>query len=244
MSQMSLLPVILVDEQPADEDKSKDLLWVGFDEQDRRYALKTVEPGHPHLPLIEWLCYHLCGLAGIVTPDFAIVKRLNGSEAFGSRWEENAKEFSPAKVSEAEFTTWLTRARADISAMFALDAFMPNVDRHFGNMLFTQTGTRLRALAFDWSRTYFFEPWPWPADCNSAIAWKWLECANPQLTDLKEAASRMARIQSVTGQQVEAILLAAPELWRDNFDCSAAGKWWQDHRDQRATNAIGLLTPS
>lgn len=243
MSQISLIPVVLVDEQPADKSKSKDLLWVGLDEQDRRYALKTVEPDHPYLPLTEWLCYHLCGLAGILTPDFAIVKRMDGSDAFGSRWEENAKEFSPAKVSEADFIIWLTRSQGDVSAMFALDAFMPNLDRHFGNMLFIQTGERMRALAFDWSRTRIFEPWPWLADCNSAIVWKWLT-TNPNLTDLREVATRMKRIQSITGEQVESILLAAPELWRDNFDCAAAGEWWNSHRDQRAADSIELLTKS
>lgn len=242
MSQMSLLPVVLVDEQPADKDKSKDLLWIGFDEQERRYALKTVEPTHPYLPLTEWLCYHLCGLAGILTPDFAVVRRLDGTEAFGSRWEESAKEFSPGKVSDAQFTAWLARSRSDVSAMFALDAFMPNLDRHFGNMLFKQAGERMRALAFDWSRTRLFEPWPWPTDCQSAAAWKWLSAITPPLADMAEVTARMQRIQSITGTQVEAILQAAPELWRDNFDCAAAAQWWQAHKTARAKDTIELLT--
>lgn len=241
MSQMSLLPIVLVDEQPADKEKSKDLLWIGLDEQDRRYALKTVEPHQPHLPLTEWLCYHLCGLAGILTPDFAVVRRIDGTEAFGSRWEESAKEFSPGKVSGAQFSAWLAQSRSDVSAMFSLDAFMPNIDRHFGNMLFVQTGQRLRALAFDWSRTRMFEPWPWPEKCNSAAAWQWLASTSPPFVDLHETAAKMARIQSITGAQVEAILQAAPALWRDNFDCQAAGLWWQTHKDERVKNALKLL---
>ncbi|WP_343734575.1 hypothetical protein [Acidovorax sp.] len=243
MSQMTLLPVVLVDEQPPEPGASKDLLWIGLDEQDRRYALKTVEPGHKYLPLTEWLCYHLCGLAGILTPDFAIVQRLDGSEAFGSRWEETAKQFSPGKVSDAEFIGWLNRSRADISAMFALDAFMPNDDRHLGNILFTQAGGRMRALAFDWSRTRLFAPWPWSADCNSAQVWQWLTGPTPPLVNPKETQDRMDRIQAITGQQVEAILEAAPELWRDNFDCAAAGRWWQSESSKRAEQAIKLLTP-
>lgn len=243
MSQMSLLPVVLVDEQPPEPGASKDLLWIGLDEQDRRYALKTVEPGHKLLPLTEWLCYHLCGLAGIITPDFAIVKRLDGTEAFGSRWEEGAKQFSPGKVSDAEFVVWLTRARSDVSAMFALDAFMPNDDRHLGNILFNQSGARLRALAFDWSRTYFFEPWPWQPTSKSAMVWQWLMQSNPPLANPMETKARMDRIQAITGQQVESILEAAPELWRDNFDCAAAGRWWQSESFKRADLAIKLLTP-
>ncbi len=241
MSQMSLLPIILVDEQPPEPGNSKDLLWVGFDEQDRRYALKTVEPAHKLLPLTEWLCYHLCALAGILTPDFAIVKRLDGSEAFGSRWEENAKQFSPGKVSDAEFISWLTRARADVSAMFALDAFMPNDDRHLANILFTQSGPRLRALAFDWSRACFFEPWPWGPQSNSAKVWRWL-LSMPLMVDHAAVKTRMDRIQAITGAQVETILQAAPGLWRDNFDCAAAGQWWQNQSSTRAKKAIQLLT--
>lgn len=243
MSQMSLLPITLVDEQPPEPGTSKDLLWVGIDEQNRRYALKTVEPHHPLLPITEWLCYHLCGLAGILTPDFAIVTRLDASEAFGSRWEENAKQFSPGKVSDAEFIGWVSRASPDITAMFALDAFMPNEDRHLGNILFTQTGARLRALAFDWSRTHLFSPWPWQPTSNSAAVWHWLRQTNAQWTPPADTRARMARIQAITADQIEAILQAAPALWRHNLDCAAAAQWWHTESSKRAQQAIQLLIP-
>jgi hypothetical protein len=243
MSQMSLLPVILVDEQPPEPGTSKDLLWIGLDEQHRRYALKTVEPGHKLLPLTEWLCYHLCGLAGILTPDFAIVKRLDGSEAFGSRWEESTRQFAPGKVSETELMGWLNRSRADVAAMFALDAFMPNQDRHLGNILFSQTGGRLRALAFDWSRTHLFSPWPWPPNCNSAAVWRWLLQHGNAHSNIADAQARMERIKAITPEQVETILLSAPALWRDNLDCAAAAQWWKTERNPRGEQAITLLTP-
>lgn len=243
MSQISLLPIRLIDEQPADKALSKDLLWIGFDEQDRRYALKTVEPNCPHLPLIEWLCYHLCGLAGILTPDFGIVRRIDGSEAFGSRWAEGAHQFSPGKVSSAEFANWMSKAQADVVSMFALDAFMPNGDRHVGNILFQQTGSRLRALAFDWSRTHFFEPWPWKDDSNSAKLWCWLTHSD-KIQAIKGIRARMERIKSITGEQVQEILEAAPAAWRDTFDCAAAGQWWNSQSSTRAQDAIRLLNTS
>lgn len=160
MSQLSLLPIRLVDEQPADRSQSKDLAWIGLDEQDRRYALKTREPGADYLPLTEWLCYHLCQHCGIPAPEFAVVVRLDGSSAFGSRWVDNAWQINPAATRADELLLRIDRARRDVSAMFAIDAFMPNENRHFGNMLFTHTGARTRALAFDWSRTQLFAPWP------------------------------------------------------------------------------------
>lgn len=239
MNQLPLLPILLVDEQPADPAQSRDLLWVGLDEQDRRYALKTVEPAAPLLPLTEWLCYHLCALAGIATPDFAIVTRLDGSLAFGSRWAENAREFSPARMSEVEFIQLITRTRGDIAAMFALDAFMPNPDRHAGNLLFVQFGPRMRALAFDWSRTRLFEPWPWPADCASAQVWRWLRSIGQD--DGMAAHVAMSRIDVIDSDQIKAILQAAPEPWRDNLDLDAAAHWWQTHHETRTQAALQLL---
>lgn len=241
MSQMTLMPVILVDEQPADKTQSKDLLWIGFDEQDRRYALKTVEPEHPLLPLTEWLCYHLCGLAGILTPDFGVVRRLDGSDAFGSRWEDKAKQFSPGLVSELDFIGWLGRAQGDVCGMFALDGFMPNHDRHFGNMLFLDAGARLRALAFDWSRTGVFAPWPWAPGCQSDKAWAWLR-SNPSLVSLDALRLRSSRIKAITAEQVRDILLAAPEQWRHNFDCDEAADWWASHAHSQADQTVAMMT--
>ena len=120
--QISLIPVQLVDEQPYERGLDKDLIWTGSDEQDRRYALKTVEASNPLLPLTEWLCYHLCNWMGILAPDFHVVVRIDGSLAFGSRWEINARQFSPRRVSDAQFTTWIHQTRQDISGMLALDA--------------------------------------------------------------------------------------------------------------------------
>jgi hypothetical protein len=239
MNQLPLLPVRLVDEQPPEEGKSRDLLWIGIDDQDKRYALKTVVAENPYLPLTEWLCYHLCNLAGITTPDFAIVTRLDQSLAFGSRWEESAKEFSAGKVSDVEFLGWLEKSRGDVAGMFALDAFMPNEDRHIGNMLFVQTGPRLRALAFDWSRTRLFEPWPWPINCNSENTWKWLRSL--KIADIEVTAMRLDRIKAIAPEQILRILDAAPSAWRDNMDMQAAADWWEKNRDQRAKDALKVL---
>lgn len=239
MSQLSLLPIQLVDEQPADRQESRDLLWIGLDEQSRRYALKTVEPANPYLPLTEWLCYHLCGLAGIITPEFAVVIRIDGSKAFGSRWAEGALQFSPAKISQPQMESWLQRSQSDVGSMFALDAFMPNQDRHLGNILFQTIGNRFRALAFDWSRTLIFSPWPWPADSKSASVWAWLSMSN--LADLAAVDLRFQRIKQISAGDVYKILDAAPIEWRDNMNIDAAAKWWQEHRESRSEDAGKLL---
>lgn len=239
--QIQLLPIQLVDEQPFDRTAGKDLLWTGTDEQDRRYALKTVEPGNPLLPLTEWLCYHLCSHAGILTPDFSVVTRLDGSLAFGSRWETDARQFSPSRVSDVQFRTWVNATRADIGAMIAFDAFMPNEDRHFANILFVDTGARLRALAFDWSRTKIFNPWPWPGSCKSWSSWNWLLTA--KMDDMDAVQTRMTRLREITSDKIAMILGAAPPEWRHNFDVDATAIWWDANKAQRADDVIRLLTP-
>jgi len=239
--QIPLIPIQLIDEQPTDRIGTKDLLWTGSDEQNRRYALKTVEPNNKLLPLTEWLCYHLCGAAGILTPEFSVVTRIDGTPAFGSRWETEARQFSPARISDAEFTTWIAQTKADISGMFALDVFMPNVDRHFANILFVDTGARLRALAFDWSRTLLFQPWPWPADCKSERSWNWL--CTTGLQDVSTAENKLSRLREMTGEKILQILRAAPDFWRQDFDIDSAALWWDANKDLRIEQALRLLKP-
>ena len=130
---------------------------------------------------------------------------------------------------------------AQMSAMFALDAFMPNEDRHIGNMLFVQTGPRLRALAFDWSRTRLFTPWPWPASSKSAVTWEWFKGLG--LADGGAIDAHLQRISSITQLQVFDILQAAPHTWRDNLDIDAAAQWWHTNKETRTMDARKVLLP-
>jgi hypothetical protein len=245
LSQLSFMPVRLVDEQPklvAPGVDGDQLQWIGLDEQDRRYALKTIED-HRHLPITEWLCYNLCALAGIITPQFSVVIRLDGSEAFGSLWEQNAKQYSPGVVSHAELATWLARTQSDMAGMFALDAFLPNEDRHMRNVLFVDTGARLRALAFDWSKARLLEPWPWPADSKSSSTWGWMLDHVDRKTTLEATKARMDRICAITGAQVGQILNRAPMTWRQGLNVDALASDWDDLVQERSKAAIKLLEP-
>ena len=237
--QMTLIPIKLVDEPPADKSLGRDIKYLGTDEQGLRYALKTVEPETPLLPLTEWLCYNLCALAGIYAPDYFIVTRLDGTLAFASRWVEGTFNFSPGKNSEAQLMTWLAECSDDLGNMFAIDATLPNQDRNFGNVLFQHTATRLRALAIDWSRAQIFEPWPWPNDCISKQNWGWISSNN--LANMGAVHSKMNRLKAISAEQIKQILEAAPIEWRQNFDVDAAAEFWEQIRDNRIEAALKLL---
>lgn len=238
MSQFSLFPIKLLDEFPADPAQSRDLLFTAIDAQDRRYALKTREPGNPELPITEWMCYHLCELLGIPTPEFAVVERLDGTLAFGSRWELDATQFNKDEHSEAMFARWVEDSSKDISAIYALDAFLPNDDRHAGNFLF-RLGPRLRALAFDWSRAKLFLPWPWDADCNSAGNWNWITHLGLHRPDtIRQTLDTLCNIEP---GKIEHILNQAPREWLDEARVQHLVEWWATSRHARAADVEGIL---
>lgn len=230
MSQMSLLPIRLRDEFEADRSRSKDLLWTGIDEQDRRYALKTREPSNPALPLTEWTCYHLCQLCAIPAPDFAIVTRLDGSPVFGSRWETDVDQMVKDETPPPLLQLWIDEARDDVSAMFMLDCFLPNEDRHMGNILFRRAGRR-RAVAFDWSRTRLFDPWPLHPSTNTARNLEWLK--RNGLYSRPAAEAVIERLREISHTDFRHILDLAPHGWSDSVSKDALEQWWRDRRHSR-----------
>ena len=230
MSQLSLFPIRLVDEFEADRSKSKDLLWTGIDDQDRRYALKTVEPDNPALPMTEWICYQLCLRCNIPAPDFSVVARKNGTMALGSRWEENADQYSPSEVTMVQLALWLSQTTDDVSAMFIFDCFLPNSDRHMGNILFRRTPRR-RALAFDWSRVTLFNPWPLAMSSNTKKNMAWLQ--GHGLYNPRSADSVLDKLRLVTHTDLEEIINAAPNEWGDAVSNAALINWWKTNKDAR-----------
>lgn len=241
--QLSLIPITLEHEEPHDPASSADLKWVGWDTSGQRWALRTTGDPRPDAPMIEWLCYHLCQQCGVRQPDFGVVQRPNGELAFGSKWADNTWQYAPARTPQLQLESWLRDSSADISAMFVIDAFLPNDDRHSRNVLFEATAARVRALAFDWSRARWFEPWPWEGSSNSAQFLAWLKSANLG-QDPNAARQCASRLKALSPQSLKEMLLAAPSAWRENMDIDAAATWWARNAASRADAALGLLFPS
>ncbi|WP_375591579.1 HipA family kinase [Chitiniphilus eburneus] len=241
--QRSLFPVQLANEEPANLGTA-DLKYIGHDNQGRRYALKTLDD-HPLLPLTEWLCYQLCAAAALPTPPFDVVKRLDGTLAFGSRWLDEIVQFNPGKMSNIEFYNLIGEAKLSISAAYTLDAFLPNQDRHWGNFLFERVGTRVNALLFDWSKTFIlddrtpFQPWAWPINCLSDRCLK--QFKEMGRFDLPAANRTLNRINSIPPSAIGQIVAAAPEEWRTNVDEQHIMQWWSDHAGQRCLDTAALL---
>lgn len=84
--QASFLPVRVLREVDSTFDGA-DLKRIARGEDGFDYAMKRIQE-HPHLPLCEWVSYHLCRAVGIQTPDFAVLDCGDTlPPAFGSRIE-------------------------------------------------------------------------------------------------------------------------------------------------------------
>lgn len=237
--QTSLWPVPLVHVEPRSRDESADLWATGEDHAGHRWALRSTRGNRRDAPLIEWFCYRLCDALRIAQPGYAVCQTPDGELVFGSRWEEDAWQFMPQRHTTLELEARMREAAQDIASMLVVDAFLPNDDRHVCNILFRRIGQRWRALAFDWSRARWFEPWPWENDCNSEQVVLWLRSLG--LLD-DQAARRCAQaIESLGASVVLDALMTAPEPWRDNFDPRAAGDWWQQNAAARARKALSIL---
>lgn len=95
MGQQPIFRIKIIAEE-INETGTADLKLIGHGDDSHKYALKTTDD-HPLLPITEWVSYHLCRAIGIPTPDFFIVDRSNGTQAFGSRFETNADQFAPSQ---------------------------------------------------------------------------------------------------------------------------------------------------
>jgi hypothetical protein len=237
MVQQPIFTINIVTEEPP-LTQTADLKLIGYGDDGHRYALKTLED-HALLPLTEWFCYHLCRAVGIQTPDFFIVKRKTNI-AFGSRYEGNADQLDPAKKSPEPIIARLTRLFGDnqkqISAIYGIDFFLPNNDRHLNNFLFRLSGRTSIPLAFDFSQAWVILGLPfgvnaWETGSKSQKAYDFLKAQNWIVSS--ETMSILDKIEQLPDNFVEQVVDSAPVSWLDNFDKQATINYWQTQRKER-----------
>ncbi|MCX8016728.1 MAG: hypothetical protein N2690_02315 [Rhodocyclaceae bacterium] len=236
--QQSLFPVQLKCENAASG--TRDLRWIGTDHAGVRYALRTRDDPQPLAPMTEWLCYHLCQHCGIYQPGFAVVQRTSGELAFGSVWVEDAWQYLLTDHTQMMLEAWLRESASDVSAMLALDAFLPNSDRHIRNILLRRVNGRVRAMAMDWSDVRLTGgTWPWPSGSNSAQTLEYLRSIGAWRA--ATAAQVLHRLKNLTADAVMSVALAAPEAWRDNLDMNALRLWWTEEAGPQLDATASLL---
>ncbi len=129
-----------------------------------RYYLKGDNCGKP-VRASEWLGTFLAETAGIAAPYGTIIERLNGDVVFGSRKlvgvaDEIATQTFLMTPSRTNTSHRVLGLQAVLSQIYALDLFIFNDDRHFGNYLSIDDNGNRRFYAYDFSRSVFWK-WPW-----------------------------------------------------------------------------------
>jgi hypothetical protein len=129
-----------------------------------RYYVKNDSNGKP-VRASEWLGTHLAEAVGIQAPAPAAIKLSNGEVVFGSRRIAGVADdvvtqvflSTPSAMNAAIPVAGLSRV---LSRIYALDMFLFNEDRHFGNYISVDDNGVRRLYAFDFSRAVFWK-WPW-----------------------------------------------------------------------------------
>ena len=112
------------------------------------------------IPHSEWFCSSLAEAVGLACPSFKIIKQLDNSLVFGSRWEGGILEEWWKKALNGDIS--LYEYRPILSRIFAFDHFVHNVDRHLKNYLFREQREGWAVLALDYSRAWLCHGFPLP----------------------------------------------------------------------------------
>lgn len=213
----------------------------GFD-----YAVKSAEK-HPLLPVSEWLCYRLAGALALSLPASAVLVMPDGSRVFGSRIESGLARMEKL-VREGTAPEMFLAACADrLSVVYAIDLFVANIDRHFGNFLFGENSLGQRTvMPIDFGHALLVGGWPLPSI---------LEKPNPTTTHLKilrhmdlfrapAALMALGTLSQINAVTVERWFDQVPVQWIQTQQKNALIDWWNsDDFNARVSKCVEYCQP-
>jgi len=128
------------------------------------YYIKGDAHGRP-IRASEWLGTHIAEAVGIQAPAPVAIERSNGEIVFGSRRIAGVADDLLTRSylmtsSAGNVAVPVTGLSTILSKIYALDMFLNNEDRHFGNYLSIDDNGVRRLYSFDFSRAVFWQ-WPW-----------------------------------------------------------------------------------
>lgn len=244
MFQRQLFPIAVMTTYPNDQG-SADLGMIGLAANGKDYAIKTVLDGNGMIPASEAFCYQLARHILIGTPDFDVIELHDGSHAFGSAWEggvETLKDRAEIlRVLSGEIP--IVGLKSFFSKVYALDLFVNNVDRHFGNYIFRPSYSGKIGLAFDFSRAWFaFNPFGFEATKQCATFTGINAIRYFDQYDRSEAEKCLDKIENLTVDDVNTIISNFPEAWMSEVDRQGFLDWWASHaRKERIEFLKGIL---
>lgn len=202
------------------------LRWTGIASDRWKYAIKRTAD-HPLLPGSEWFCHKLAEAVHLPTPTYRKLRlEEDGTLAFGSRWESEAKQWDTINPADRER---YFRTGINVCRIIGLDLFLPNGDRNLGNFLWHLIDNTPAAMAFDYSEGWSMHgpienPPPLRADCRTLMVMQWLKHIGAlSLQDIGETLGRLTRL---TPRHIGMIADTIPDEWQPPGGKSAIIEWW------------------
>jgi len=210
------------------------------------YAFKQVAPGAEFVPATEWLCGHLSNTCRIHTPPMEILQGLDGRMWFGSRIEGGMQEADQyvMELASGELIKRIPSLPERLSAIYAFDMFVNNIDRHAKNYLFRSSLDGAVLLAFDYSLAWLahgaeLETYPSPGS-NTKQLRAFLDTLYG--FDLASAEKVLNVIQGLPADWIDGPVSAMPGEWQQGVDVATAVAWWKsDERAIRCETIKGAL---
>jgi hypothetical protein len=195
----------------------------GFD-----YAVKTIED-HAMLPFSEWFCYQIAQTMGVSCPGCAILVMPDGSHAFGSRLQKDMQHMQDYIAKGQSPEDFLKNCDDRMSVIYAMDLFIANIDRHFGNFLFgTNSMGQLTVMPIDYSHAWWVGGWPLRDITSHA------NITNNNINILRAlglwhsapALMALASLSQVRANTVQGWLNQMPPSWLSEADKNTLVTWW------------------
>ena len=239
MQPQVLFPIEVRSTYPPPVNSSADAAFHGIGENGIEYVIKTV-PKTPHAPAAEWFCHRFADTCGIAVPQTNRLLMADGSEAFGSQWDGAVLD---QMLVQQVLTGALKGNFLDerLSAIYAFDLAVHNVDRHTGNYLFVKgMGSNVMVRAFDFSRAWTVQGWPLPAlplaPCHTVNYYRNTSKVHP--FNLKAAEKLLDAINKVPISAVQSWLADVPGAWQPKTTQNQIVKWWAAGGMKSRTDAI------
>jgi hypothetical protein len=243
--QRTLFPIDIAITYPNDQ-QSADLSIIAAGTDGRHYAVKTTNDGKGFVPATELFCYELARELNIATPEYQIVRLKDSSLAFGSVWEGGAH------ITKELIQMWailtgkkpVMNLKGFLSRVYALDLFINNIDRHFGNFIFRDSYKTNIGLAYDFGRAWYeISPYSYEAvkhETNTQIYHNYIVKSGHY--DKVLAANALTEISKIDVHRISQILEIIPEEWLPVSIRNELLAWWgESDMSSRINKLKGFL---
>ena len=232
VTQRRLLPIAVIETYPSQQG-TLNLELIGTGANGKDYAIKTTKDRNSNgfIPATEVFCYELAYEVSIPTPEYSILQLRDGSLAFGSVWEGGVKGTTNLTVVAQVLSGDLAvkGLKAFLSRAYALDLFINNIDRHFGNYLIRESYNSHIILAYDFSLAWYAvgTPYGYEAQHPQSNTQQWHKViVKAGYFDVDIARNTLTEISKIEPLIIEQILSRIPSDWLSMDIKKDIVQWW------------------